>query len=364
MSERILRCAIVGAGGIAPEHAQAIASHPRARLVAVADVSRERAVSLGDKWGATAFDALDTLLTNEAPDVVILATPPGLHHDQTVTALRAGAHVVVEKPPAMSVAELDHMTQVAVAVGRRLAVVFQGRSGSAAAHIRSLLAAGEFGRPLAAVCETLWYRDADYYAVPWRGKWATEGGGTTLGHGIHQLDLLTYLLGDWQSVQARLWRTDRDIETEDVSTSTIRFANGAIAQAITSAVSPQQVSRIRIDTQLATISVTHLYGHSNENWEVTPAPHVPPHTAARWRFHGPDVASGHTPFMRSVFDALLDGSPFPPEAQHPARTFELVAAMYASARQDGAVITRKDVTDAAAVRSSLRSTVIDVRPPE
>ena len=129
---------------------------------------------------------------------------------------------------------------------------------------------GALGRPLIAVCQTLWYRDEAYFAVPWRGKWETEGGGTTLGHGIHQLDLLAFLLGDWASVQGRLWRLDRETQTEDASTATVTFANGVVAQVVTSAVSPREISSIRIDTQKATVTVEHLYGHGHENWSITP----------------------------------------------------------------------------------------------
>ena len=148
---------------------------------------------------------------------------------------------MVEKPPASSLDELDEMRAAAIAADRQLAVVFQQRTGTAAAHVRRLLQDGALGRPLIAVCQTLWYRDADYFAVPWRGKWETEGGGTTLGHGIHQLDLLAFLLGDWASVQGRLWRLDRETQTEDASTATITFANGVVAQVVTSAVSPREI---------------------------------------------------------------------------------------------------------------------------
>ena len=90
------------------------------------------------------------------------------------------------RPPSLD--ELEQMTDAASAAGRELAVVFQQRTGTAAAHVKRLLDSGALGRPLLAQCQTLWYRDAAYFAVPWRGKWETEGGGTTLGHGIHQLD--------------------------------------------------------------------------------------------------------------------------------------------------------------------------------
>ena len=270
-----LRCAIVGTGAIAHAHAEAIAAYPHARLVAVTDLSRASATAFAERFGAPeVYDDLDALLTSERPDVVHVCTPPVAHRDQCVAASRAGAHVIVEKPPAPSLEELDEMRAAAADAGRELVVVFQQRTGTAAAHVKRLLDEGAFGRALIAQCQTLWFRDASYFAVPWRGKWETEGGGPTLGHAIHQIDLLAFLLGDWESVQARLWRLDRETQTEDASTATVTFAGGAIASVVTSAVSPRETSSIRIDTQRATITVDHLYGHGHEHWRITPAPHV------------------------------------------------------------------------------------------
>src|SRR4029078_12891340 len=122
-----------------------------------------------------------------------------------------GVHVVTEKPAALSLDELDTMLEAAREAGRKLAVVFQQRTGSAAAHIRSLIESSSLGRPLVAVAQTMWYRDDAYYEVPWRGRFATEGGGTTLSHAIHQVDLLAYLLGEWDVVSAHMWRVARNI---------------------------------------------------------------------------------------------------------------------------------------------------------
>jgi len=356
-----LRCAIVGTGGVARLHAQAVAAHPRADLVAATDLSRERADEFAARWGVPAvYDTLDELLSAEHPDVVLICTPPVAHHGQTLTALAADAHVVVEKPPASSLDELGDMRRAAQAAGRQLAVVFQQRTGTAAAHAKRLLSTGVLGRPLLAVCETLWYRGDDYYAVPWRGKWATEGGGTTLGHGIHQLDLLGYLLGDWASVQARLWRLDRDIEVEDASTATVTFANGVVAQVVTSAVSPREVSAIRIDTQKATVTVEHLYGHGHENWKITPAPGYEDEASA-WTLPDVEERSDHAPLLRDVFDALLSGAPLPETADEPSRTFELVAGIYASAAADGALLTPADLAAHPTHRRGFASPVTDMR---
>ncbi|WP_404434711.1 Gfo/Idh/MocA family oxidoreductase [Microbacterium lacus] len=357
-----LRCALVGTGAVANLHALAVAAHPRADLVAVTDHTRSAADAFAERYDVPAvYDDLDGLLAAEDPDVVLICTPPGAHRGQTITVFAAGAHVVVEKPPASSLAELDEMRAAAVAADRELAVVFQQRTGTAAAHVRRLLHDGALGRPLIATCETLWYRGTDYFAVPWRGKWATEGGGTTLGHGIHQLDLLAFLLGDWATVRGELWRLDRETETEDASTATVTFASGVVAQVTTSAVSPREVSAIRIDTQKATITVEHLYGHGHDNWSISPAPGFEEESAA-WAFPQNEERSDHGPLLRDVFDALLDGTPLPDTATAPARSFEIVAAIYASAAAGGAPITPSDLANHPTHRQSFASPVTDLRP--
>lgn len=359
-----LRCAIVGTGAIAHAHARAIAAYPHAELVAVTDLSRPSAEAFARTYGVAAVhEDLGSLLAAEHPDVVHVCTPPGAHAAQALAAFAAGAHVVVEKPPAPSLDELEQMTDAATAADRQLAVVFQQRTGTAPAHVKRLLDAGALGRPLLAQCQTLWYRDAAYFAVPWRGRWETEGGGTTLGHAIHQLDLLAYLLGDWTRVEGRLWRLARDTQTEDVSTATVVFEGGVIAQVVSSTLSPRETSVIRIDTEKATISVEHLYGHGHENWRITPAPHVDDAEAATWAIAGPEERSDHTYLLRDVFDALRAGAPLPPTADAPARSIELVAAIYASADADGAVVTPADLAAHPTHRTSFASTVIDLRPP-
>ena len=366
----ILRCAIVGTGAVAHLHARGVAAHPRAELVAVTDLTRSTADAFAERWSGArggiaagtpaVYDTLDELLRAESPDVVLICTPPGVHREQTLAAFAAGAHVIVEKPPAPSLDELDEMRAAAAAADRRLAVVFQQRTGTAAAHVRNLLGSGALGRPLLAVCQTLWYRDEEYFAAPWRGRWETEGGGTTLGHGIHQLDLLAFLLGEWSGVHGRLWRLDRETQTEDASTATITFANGVVAQVVTSAVSPRQTSSIRIDTQKATVTVDHLYGHGHDDWLITPAPGYEGEAEA-WRLPAVEERSDHAPLLRDVFDALLNGDPLPPTADDPARSFELVAAIYASAAADGALVTPADLAQHPTHRAGFESPVSDMR---
>lgn len=364
-THRRLRVGLLGTGGVASLHAEALAEIDGVDLVAVADTSLDRAVEFAAGHGVgRAVGSLDDLLRGDASglplDVVHLCTPPGGHAEQTAQVVAAGAHVVVEKPPALSLDQLDAMLAAARAADRELAIVFQQRTGTAAAHVKRLLDSGELGRVLLATCHTLWYRDADYYAVPWRGRWSTEGGGTTLSHGIHQIDLLAWLLGDWQSVDAHAWRLDRDVETEDVSMAVARFASGAVASIVTSVLSPRETSSLRIDTENATIELEHLYGHGHAHWRVTPARHVSAEVAARWAIPASsaepaEVPSGHAALLTQVYTALAAGEPLPEVVAAPTRALELVTAVYASAAT-GTTVT-KEALAGSPFRAGLSSTV-------
>ncbi len=361
-----LRVAIVGTGAIAHAHQQVLATDPGVVTVAVADPNPQVRDTFADRYGIDGrYDTLADLLAAQPVDVVHLCTPPGLHREQAVAALRAGAHVVCEKPPVLSLADLDAVLDVAEEVGRQYAVVFQQRTGTAVGHVQRLLADGELGRPLVGVCHTLWYRrQEDYYAVPWRGKWATEGGGPLLGLGIHQLDLLAFLLGEWAEVDARAFRLARDVETEDTSTAVVRFANGAVVSVLTTSLSPRQTSYVRVDTTLGTVEVEHLYGHDARSWRLTPAPLVtggtPEPAPASWTLPADDEPSGHTPLLRAVYEALRTGAPLPPVAADPHRSLELVTAIYASASL-GRPVTKADLAPGSALRDGFLHGVEDLR---
>ncbi|PSK99967.1 putative dehydrogenase [Murinocardiopsis flavida] len=333
-----LRAAVVGAGGIArAAHLPALrtlADEGEVDVVAVADVAAGAARGLAAAAGIPhAFTDLDTMLAEARPDLVVLCTPPAVHREQSIAALRAGAWVWCEKPPCPSLADFDAIESAEKGgdTDPYAAIVFQHRFGSGARHVRRLLHGGAFGRPLVAHCQTTWYRDAAYYAVPWRGRWATEGGGPAMGHGIHQTDLLLDLMGPWAEVRGMAARLVHDVETEDVSTAQVRFAGGAVGTVVNSVLSPDEVSRIRIDCERATIELTHLYGHRNADWRITPAPGVPEETAADWRGFGADEPSSHLAQLRVLVADVKAGRRHATSGAGGRRTLEFITALYKSA---------------------------------
>jgi predicted dehydrogenase len=344
---RRFRAAIVGAGAIAESaHLPALRAHARrVELVAAVDVDPRRVEAFAQRHRiAGAYGSLAEMLEKQKPDLVHVCTPPAAHVDAVVECLQAGAWVLVEKPPVLSLAEYDLIERAERPGGPYASVVYQHRFGSGALRLARQAAAGQLGRPMVAQCVTAWYRDAAYYRVPWRGTWAGEGGGPTMGHGIHQMDLLLAILGDWAEVRAMAGRLDRAVETEDVSLASVRFASGALASVVNSVLSPREESLLRFDFEDATVEVAHLYGYTDADWRYTPAPHAAADTdrVAGWTAPDRSVGSSHAAQLTYVLDALERGERPPTSGRAGRATLELITALYRSAFT-GAPVLRGEI---------------------
>jgi len=328
------RAVLAGTGGIGDAHVRAVeATQGRVQLLAAADIDATRVRDFAARHKIPAmFTDYATMLRETRPDLVLIATPPSLHVPMSLAAMEAGAWVWCEKPLCGSLADLDAITAAEQRTGRYTASVFQMRFASSTAHLRQLADSGQLGRPLVAVCNTLWFRDAAYYGVPWRGTWATEFGGPTMGLGIHAMDHLLHLLGDWTEVRAMVATLDRAIEVEDVSMAMVSFANRAIASIVNSALSPRQETCLRLDYQKATVELTHLYSYTRDNWRFTLASGATDEGLLQaWQSFPPDVGSTHAAQLAALVNDM-DANRRPltsgPEAR---RTLELLTAIYKSA---------------------------------
>jgi predicted dehydrogenase len=325
--------AVVGTGSIAAVHMQALrALGDQVTVIAATDADPVRLREFCARHEILAhYDSLPELLETTPPDLVHVCTPPGAHADQAVACLRAGCSVLVEKPPALSLSEMHAVAAAQGEHGPFFAAVFQHRFGSGARRLKTLIDEGVLGRPLLAVCSTAWFRDQSYFDEPWRGRWDTEGGGPTMGHGIHQMDLLCYLLGDWSQVSAVARRQARRTQTEDLSLAHVTFASGAVASVVNSVLSPREETYLRFDFERATVELTHLYGYRDTDWRITPAPGAHALVSAAWEAGEHGVSSGHQAQFGHVLRALRAGSPPPVTLDDALRSMELVAAIYASA---------------------------------
>ena len=345
---RRARVAIIGTGGIADiAHMPALrAQAHRVEIVAAVDTDPDRLKAFAARHSIPAARAtVEEMLERDRPDLVHLCTPPSTHADHAVRCLEAGSWVWIEKPPARSLAEYDRIAAAEREGGPYASVVFQHRFGSAALRLCALARADSLGRPLVAQCVTAWYRPHEYYDVPWRGRWRTEGGGPTMGHGIHQMDLMLAVLGDWAQVRAFAARLDRRVETEDVSAALVTFASGAVATVLNSVLSPREESYLRFDFTDASVELRHLYGYSTADWTLTPAPHLAgdPDRFAAWADSGADTPSSHSAQLPHLLDAWQRGTRPPLSGAEGRATLELVTAIYRSALT-GETVRREQLT--------------------
>ncbi|MFC9558660.1 Gfo/Idh/MocA family protein [Agromyces sp. NPDC056965] len=349
-----LRVALVGAGGIAHDvHLPSIREIGDAEIVVetVVEIDPARGAEFAERWGIPNHTTELAKALDARPDLVILCTPPSLHRAQVMACLAAGISVWCEKPPALSLAEYDEMIAGERDGGPYAPIVFQQRFGSGAQHARHLLASGALGHPLIAHCQTTWYRGDDYFAAPWRGSF-TGDGGPIMALGIHQIDLMLSLLGEWREVSATVNRLARDIETDDVAAAWVRLESGVIATIANSAVSPAQLSRVRVDTERATVELSHLYGYGNDDWVYTPAPGLPAEEVATWADELPDERSTHTPQLRRLISDLRASRRPETSGAGGRAALELVTALYKSALT-GEIVRRGSITPGDPFYSSL-----------
>ncbi|MBE1515329.1 Gfo/Idh/MocA family protein [Nesterenkonia halotolerans] len=349
--ERV-RVGLVGAGGIATvAHLPTLKSlESRVEVVGITDLDPHRVRQVAEEWGIPGrYDSVDELLSSATPDLLIVCTPPSAHRDAVIKGLRSGAWVWCEKPPVLSLAEYDEIQAEETSGGPYASFVVQHRFGSGAATLKQQVQDGDLGRPLVAMCNTLWFRPHSYYEVPWRGRWDTEGGGPAMGHGIHQMDLLLEILGDWSEVTAKAEALDRDVETEDVSFAIVRFENGALASVVNSVLSPRETSYLRFDFQDATVELEHLYGYDNSSWTWTPAEHRAQGDDERRRvmeswLPAEDVPSSHKQQLSELLDAMTAGVRPRASGHDGRRTLEFISALYQSA-ETGRTIRREDLAN-------------------
>jgi Predicted dehydrogenases and related proteins len=229
--------ALIGCGRISFKHIEAaINNKEKIKLVACCDPKLGRAEARADEYKkaipnnqVAIYADYREMLSREKPDICAIATESGYHPEMSMTCSKSGAHVICEKPMALSTADADKMIQAAREAKKLLTVCFQNRFNAPIQKARQALEAGRFGRVLHGAVQVRWNRNESYYAeAPWRGSWALDGG-TLMNQCTHGIDLLQWMMGeDAVRVQAVTRRYLRPIEAEDFGAAIVEFASGAV----------------------------------------------------------------------------------------------------------------------------------------
>jgi len=332
---------IVGAGAIAPAHIEGFLQFPeRAEIRVIANPTVSRARKLVEKYRLNAVATASFEEELSSVDVLSICSPPSSHREIAVRALDEGKHVLLEKPMAMSLEECDAIMEAAERGGGKLSIVAQSRFISSIYNAMKIVRSGAYGKLLFAQINSFWWRGQNYYDLYWRGVWENEGGGCTLNHGVHHIDLLLWAKGLPKTVHTLMGNVQHEnSEEEDLSMSSLLYSDGTMAQINTSLIHHGEEQILDFQTERAGISLPFAV-HANvarsngfpseeietvreiqEEYEKLPLLPYEQHTGQINDFlHS--IETGESP--------LIDGT-------EGRRTIELITAMYKSAFTGGRV---------------------------
>ncbi|WP_029422364.1 Gfo/Idh/MocA family protein [Alicyclobacillus macrosporangiidus] len=278
-----MNVAIIGCGYIGAKHIQGLAQVPGIRLTAVCDTEVRRAEELADRYRRL-VDRADTdpvqvcstyapLLEDSGIDAVSITVPSGLHAAIAFAALKAGKHVILEKPMALSAGEARSLVELSVETGRKLAVCHQKRFYPHLQQIRTMVSSGKLGQLVSGTVSLVYNRTDEYYqSIPWRGTWAMDGG-VLLNQAIHDIDLLLWFMGNPVCVQGHVQRLLRPMEAEDTAAAVVATADGGVATLTATVCAPKGHSEEHI-TLVGTRGVFTLSGKTMQptSWKVEEEP--------------------------------------------------------------------------------------------
>ena len=233
---RKIKTALVGCGKVGHLHAAALAALPESEFVAVCGRTLEKANAFAEKYHVAAFTDVREMLAKSEAEAVCICTPHPQHAAPTIAAAEAGAHVLVEKPLASSLADCDAMLAAARANQTIIGTVCQRRFYPPSQRIRRAIDDGKIGQPVLGTAVMFGWRDEAYYrSDPWRGSWKHEGGGVLVNQSPHLLDLLIWYLGEIDEVFGYWANLNHSyIEVEDTAVAVVRFKSGALGNIVMS----------------------------------------------------------------------------------------------------------------------------------
>jgi predicted dehydrogenase len=223
-----VRFGVIGCGGMGDNHLNYLVKMSSAKVTAVCDVMEDRAAKAAEKSGATAFTDPSELLSSGLVDAIIIATPHYDHPPIATEAFQLGIHVISEKPLGITLEPVDEMIAAAEKSGCVFSVMYQNRARSLIRKAKKMLTDGTVGEIIRVYFLAPCFRSQTYWeSDPWRGRWATEGGGVLVNQAPHYTDLLAHLCGPPSEIMGRWGCRIHDIEVEDQAECFVTWPNGA-----------------------------------------------------------------------------------------------------------------------------------------
>lgn len=333
--DRKIRFAVIGCGRISKNHFDSLAKQSeRTELVAVCDndpVTLQEAVA---RTGVQGFSNLTQLLEESDADIIVLATPSGLHASQAIQVAKSGRHVMTEKPMATRWEDGKQMVQACDQAGVRLFVVKQNRRNATLQLLKSAVEKERFGRIYMVNLNVFWARPQSYYdSAKWRGTWEFDGG-AFMNQASHYVDLLDWLIGPVESVQAYTATLARNIEVEDTGVISVKWRSGTLGSMnVTMLTYPKNLEgSITIIGEKGTVRVGGVAVNEIQHWEFA-EPDEDDEKVKQASYETTSVYGfGHPLYYDNVIKVLRGETEPETDGREGLRSLELLIATYLSAR--------------------------------
>jgi UDP-N-acetyl-2-amino-2-deoxyglucuronate dehydrogenase len=339
--DRKIKVALVGCGRIAQKHFDAIKAHKNdLELVAVCETTRTRLDEIQQQHHVQGFQNYNDLLIESDADMVILCTPSGLHPEQTISAARAGKHIMTEKPMATRWKDALAMVKACDEARKRLFVVKQNRRNATLQLLKRAVEEKRFGRIYMVHLNVFWTRPQAYYDQgKWRGTWELDGG-AFMNQASHYVDLLEWLIGPIADVQAMTGTLARDIEVEDTGVMNVRWRNGALgSMAVTMLTFPKNYEgSITIIGEKGTVRVGGVAVNDIQTWEFDEEKDYDAQVKEANYQTTSVYGFGHPLYYKNVIDVLRGEAELETDGREGLKSVEVLIAAYLSAR-DGRTVS-------------------------
>jgi len=341
--EKTVGYAVVGLG-VGKAHVKGAIAAQGCKLVALCDIRPEQLdnarESIPGAEDAVCYTDFAEMLQNPDIDVVSIATPSGMHAEMAVQALRAGKHVLVEKPMDITVHKILAIEEARQETGLKAGGIFQNRRNAIMEPFKQAVVEGRLGEIFAGFFRVNWHRNDGYFLQNggWRGTWDMDGGGSLMNQGVHTVDLMQWLLGDVESIKSNMRVVNHKIETEDFTQSTIKFRSGAVVTLIsTTCAYPGMGTELQLTGTEGSI---HIDGDKVIAWKLKGERTEEEEAEMKDKFGGkhasvsadPTVVRGHSFQIQDMVDAVRFGRDPMVGPMEATKAVRIINAVYESAR--------------------------------
>ena len=340
-----LRFALIGCGNIARKHAHVLSQYmDEAEIGAFVDVDLRRAQEYSDKYGAPAFSSAKDMMRalDNRIDVFSVLTPSGAHCANVLDLVEYGRPLVVEKPLALRLEDADRMIEACDAHGVRLFVVHQNRYNPPIVKAREALEQGRFGKLVLGTVRLRWTRDQAYYdSEGWRGTWAHDGG-VFMNQAVHHIDMLSWFMGNAETVRSMAATRLVKIEAEDTGVAVIRYNSGALGVLeATTATRPKDLEgSISILGEKGSVVIGGFFMNELITWNFQEKQPIDDVVFAQYGKNPPEFGHNLAEYLRGVVSALQTKKAALVDGLEGRKSLELISALYESIESDADVQIR------------------------